>query len=382
MTFSVGAFIVTISNDIQSFATAWPKLRELEKAENARSYAFQCRDHLEIWLETIGAERHTRPLFVSVSDDAGRPVMMIALGIEKHNGVRFLGFLDGGVVDYNAPVLFGSAAGLAQADAVALWSSILRLAPAHDVVVLQKVPQYVGDIPNPFYKLAAEPWPASGYFLTLDPGHDNRALQRSTYAADNRRQRKRLSEIGELRFGIARNEREIADVFDTFVRQKSRRYAETGAHNGLDVPAKRAYYSALAQRLSNGNGVQLSYLSVDHQIVATHWGLVAGRRFYYLMPAYEAGIWRKFSPGRLLMEELVAWSYDNGIEAFDLGIGDEEYKLKWRAQAIALSGGLIPITIVGRTYCAVVQARGALKRRLPPGVIRVIKSLQTKTHKS
>jgi len=59
MTFSVGAFIVTISNDIQSFATAWPKLRELEKAENARSYAFQCRDHLEIWLETIGAERHS-----------------------------------------------------------------------------------------------------------------------------------------------------------------------------------------------------------------------------------------------------------------------------------------------------------------------------------
>ncbi|MGD0864152.1 MAG: GNAT family N-acetyltransferase, partial [Rhizomicrobium sp.] len=380
--FSVRGFIVTISNDIQSFAPAWPKLRELEKAENARSYAFQCRDHLEIWLETIGAERQTRPLFVSVSDDAGHPVMMIPLGIEKHNGVRFLGFLDGGVVDYNAPVLFGSAAGLAQADAVALWSSILRLAPAHDVVVLQKVPQYVGDIPNPFYKLAAEPWPASGYFLTLDPGHDNRALQRSTYAADNRRQRKRLSEIGELRFGIARNEREIADVFDTFVRQKSRRYAETGADNGLDVPAKRAYYSALAQRLSNGNGVQLSYLSVDHHIVATHWGLVAGRRFYYLMPAYEAGIWRKFSPGRLLMEELVAWSYDNGIEAFDLGIGDEEYKLKWRAQAIALSGGLFPITIVGRTYCAVVQARGALKRRLPPGVIRVIKSLQTKTHKS
>jgi CelD/BcsL family acetyltransferase involved in cellulose biosynthesis len=245
---------------------------------------------------------------------------------------------------------------------------------------LSNIPQYVGDIPNPFYRLAGKPWSTSGYYLPLNP--ENQTSQQSTYAADSRRQRKRISEIGELRLGIAQRPSEIDHVFKAFVRQKSRRYHETGAQNGLDVPAKRAYYSTLAQRLSNGHGVQLSYLCVNDDIVATHWGLVAGRRFYYLMPAYEAGVWRRYSPGRLLMEELVAWSNANGIEVFDLGIGDEEYKFKWGAKSIALSGGLFPRTLVGEIYCASMRIRGALKRHLPPGVIHAIKSLIWKTHRS
>ena len=78
------------------------------------------------------------------------------------------------------------------------------------------------------------------------------------------------------------------------------------------------------------------------------------------------------------MEELVCWSHDNGIEVFDLGIGDEEYKLKWRAKALALSGGLIPHTIVGQIYCAAMRFRKALKSRLSPSMIRTIRSLRVK----
>jgi len=377
-TFSCGAFVVTVSNDILSFVEHWPTLSELNHVANVRSYAFQCRDHLEIWLETIGHQRRTSPFFVSVTEKSGNPVMMIPLGVEKHRGIRFLGFLDGGVADYNAPVLFGAAEKLDHVDIRNLWNAICRAAPPFDVALLEKISQYVDGFRNPFYEISPGRWPVSGYYLTLQPGGDNDALQRSSYAADNRRQRKRISEIGEFKFRIARDRSEIDDVFETFVRQKSRRYMETGAENGLDVPAKRSYYSTLAQRLSNGYGVQLSYLSLGDDIIATHWGLVAGRRFYYLMPAYEAGVWRKFSPGRLLMEELVCWSHDNGVEVFDLGIGDEEYKLKWRAKALALSGGLIPHTIVGQIYCAAMRFRKALKSRLSPSMIRTIRSLRVK----
>jgi CelD/BcsL family acetyltransferase involved in cellulose biosynthesis len=75
---------------------------------------------------------------VSVTEKSGNPVMMIPLGMEKHRGIRFLGFLDGGVADYNAPVLFGAAEKLDHVDIRNLWNAICRAAPPFDVVAARK----------------------------------------------------------------------------------------------------------------------------------------------------------------------------------------------------------------------------------------------------
>jgi CelD/BcsL family acetyltransferase involved in cellulose biosynthesis len=369
-----GSFVMDTSDDIRSFEGSWPAMPQLDARKDIKAYAFQCCDHLSVWMETIGAMRRVRPFFVSIRNERGDPVMMIPLGVEIHRGIRVLGFLDGGIADYNAPVIYDAARRLSRSDVLALWGAICRAAPAFDVALLQKIPRFVQDQPNPLCELAPERWPASGYYLSLPPGEGDRVLERSSYCADNRRQRKRISEIGFLKFGIARSDGEIARVFEAFVRQKSRKYREMGSPNGLEVPAIRSYYMTLARKL--GDGVQLSYMSVNDEIVSTHWGLIAGRRFYYLMPAYEGGDWRRFSPGRLLMEELVAWSCRNGIETFDLGIGDEPYKLHWRAESSELGGGMHPRTVVGRIYCASVRFRRALKQRLPRKMIASVRALQ------
>lgn len=65
------------------------------------------------------------------------------------------------------------------------------------------------------------------------------------------------------------------------------------------------------------------------------------------MPSYEGGDWRRFSPGRLLNEYLIEWSFSNGINVFDFGIGDEDYKKDYCDVVVRLSQAMIPRTVHG-----------------------------------
>ncbi|MGH6875744.1 MAG: GNAT family N-acetyltransferase [Rhizomicrobium sp.] len=364
-------FAVQVCDDLRVFAGVWPVLADLAAREDVRSYPFQCRDHLEIWLETIGAACGIAPFFAKVSDRSGAPLMLIPLGIRRLAGIRILEFMDAGVADYNAPVLYRGATGLSPPEARALWTSVCRAAPAFDIAVLQKIPEFVAEFRNPLYDLATDSWPDSGHHLILEPAGGD-LLQSRRESRDSQRRRARLSEIGKLEFRIARGDGDIGRAFDTFVRQKSRQYRETLGRDGFDVPGQELYYLSSTRKLPEGS-VQLSYLSVGTEIIATAWCLIAGRRFYYMMCAYEDGAWRKFAPGRLLLEELIGWACRNGMEAFDFGIGDETYKLRWRQNSLALAGAVEPRTWAGQLYRAGMDARALLKKRLPAPLVKAIK---------
>jgi CelD/BcsL family acetyltransferase involved in cellulose biosynthesis len=366
-------FAIECADDPREFGALWPDLSNLACFADARAYPFQCRDHLEIWLETIGLAAGVRPFFAKVSDAAGRPLMLLPLGLRRASGIRVLGFLDCGVADYNAPVLFRDATQLSPAQTRALWIAVCRAAPPFDVAVLTKMPERVADFVNPLYSLATLSCPQSGHQIPL-LGVPAGMLQSKHDAKETKRRRTRLSELGDVRFRIARSDSEIEQVFAIFLRQKSAQYRERTGSEGFDVPGQRAYYLSLAKRLADC-GVELASLGVDAEIIATAWCLIAGRRFYYMMCAHEGGAWGKFGPGRLLLEDLIERAQRDGLEAFDLGIGDEDYKLRWNQTTLALADAFEPLTVRGRLYCAAVATREAVRNRLPNPLRKAAKTI-------
>lgn len=365
-------FVLETAESPRAFADLWPDLASLAGRPQVRAYPFQCRDHLEIWLDTIGRACSVRPLFVKVTAAEGAPLMLLPLGIRRQLGVRILTFLDCGVADYNAPVLFRAAAGLSSREVRAVWRSVLSTTQDFDIALLEKIPELVGDFKNPFFALGTQRWPQSGHVVALSG--DITKLQSNDQRRDGARKRRRLEEQGAVAFRIAEEPQEIDDVFDVFLRQKSAHYRETLDTEGFDVPGQIAYYHTLARRLS-GRGAHLFYLSVSGEIVATVWCLASGRRLYYMMPAYARGQWRKYSPGRLLLEDLVVWAAENGFEVLDFGIGNEEYKQRWSASELSLSGAGFPTTPRGYVYRAAAATREALRNRLPPPVRRFVKRI-------
>jgi CelD/BcsL family acetyltransferase involved in cellulose biosynthesis len=353
-----------VSADIDDFRQFWPTSGETGAA---RRHAFQNADFLQTWCATIGEARLTEFVFVGIFTARGQPVMFLPLGIETHAGLRMLTWLDGGVVDYNCPVLYPASQNLTAAEVAALWAALRRLLPPLDMMLLEKMPEEVDGFRNPLLALGASRYPHSGYVTTLAlpvagkpdtaGGSCGDGGLHLPFAQDTRRNLRRLGKMGILSFQQAGTAAERDRFLAAMIRQKTRRYIETRGTDSFDRPGYRAFFRQATERFAESGLLHLSAVLLDDRILATHWGYVAGSRFYYLMPSYEGGEWPRYSPGRLLLHWLMNWAARNGIATFDQGIGDEAYKARYCDRIIALSQIETAFTLKGQVYLAFRRAR-------------------------
>ncbi len=336
------------------FAAARPAWDALEA--EARFYAFQSYEWLALWYEHLGQRQGFVPWLVLV-EHAGRPLMLLPLGRRWRFAGR-LEWLGYDVTDYHGPVLHPASADLAPAEFAALWADVLDHLTGVDCVNLVRQPPQVHGLPNPFAALPGA-WPSDTSFAaTLGPDWPAWYEQRIKKAlrADSQRQRRRLAELGTLRFAVAGDAAACDAVMDLVVQQKSRRYAETNARNYFVGAGYEAFYRAAA-RLRRAH---LATLWLDDRPLAAHFGLVDDRRFYYLLPSFAGGEWQKFSTGRLLLEHLLAGAIARGLTVFDFTIGGEAYKRDWCDVEMPLYSVVTPRTVTGRLFAAA-------KRRLLKG---------------
>ena len=332
-----------MSHDIDAFAPDWPSLAHGGASSH---YVFQTSDVLKIWQRTIGAARRILPCYVRLASPSDETLILAALGIEERRGVKVLVALDGGVSDYNAPIVFAGAESISPAS----LRRYLHLAlPAFDAAVLEKLPGRIGARPNPLVGEGARP-ANSFYAIDLAPDWQTFAATRLHRPKDSRRKRRRLAELGGVRLIVAETQAERKRLFAAFMRQKTARYIAKNGADGFERPGYRAYFAQMTDELHPRGHVNLSALEVAGEIVATHWGLVSGKRFYCLMLAYEACAAARYSVASLLVEELVKWSFANGLETFDLGAGQANWKNRFGAQRRALMQTEEAVSPLGWAY--------------------------------
>ena len=114
-------------------------------------------------------------------------------------------------------------------------------------------------------------------------------------------------------------------ILETTLAQKARQYRAAGRLNLFAIDCYSEFYRRMTTRHHPSGLVHVAALVLDEQALATHWGCVHNGRFVYLMPSYDAA-WGKLSPGRLLLDHLIEWSFCQGLREFDFTIGDEPYK--------------------------------------------------------
>jgi CelD/BcsL family acetyltransferase involved in cellulose biosynthesis len=116
----------------------------------------------------------------------------------------------------------------------------------------------------------------------------------------------------------------------------------------------------MIERFAASGSVQMSAFTADDVPLASHWGIVARQRFYSLMPAYEAGEWAKYSPGMIHLEEMILWAIENGLQTFDLGVGDEPYKLGIETGQLQLYRAETAHSLTGRAFLVYLNSRRLL----------------------
>ena len=70
-------------------------------------------------------------------------------------------------------------------------------------------------------------------------------------------------------------------------------------------------------------------LKINDEIISSNIGILDAKRFFYYMPVVFSKKYNSFSPGKLLIHELIKWSKENQVTVFDFGIGEVNYKKYW-----------------------------------------------------
>lgn len=316
-------FTIDVHDRIDQVSAEWPPGGY---DTEARCHAFQTVTFLQTWQATYGVAYGAKLCLVEVRDASGRPVLMIPLMINRQRGSRVLAFTDYGVSDYNAPVLFPTSIVWTRRSAHALWQQIVARLPAVDLVLFDKMPEKVRDLANPLYLLSDEPNAESCHLTNLDqPVADIEKAVRGVRTF--KRHFRGLQRLGTCEVVIAETPEQRKAILHTLLEQKQRRFEETHVPGFEQYPEKRDFFALGTETFAAIGALHLSALLVNGQILATTWGLTQGRHYYGLFLSFEAGEWGKYSPGRVLHHQLLLHLAERGYSCFDLGIGDEEWKV-------------------------------------------------------
>lgn len=358
---------VTVTSRLADVAAIWPRA----PGDGAGLLSiFQGADFLGVWLATIGQARAVTPYLVTVADATGRPLMLLPLGIWRRQGARVLGFLDGGVSDYNAPIIFPHTPNWSTAQFAVVWRTVLASLPPVDVVVLEKMLETVGGRRNPLTSLGGAAWECSGHAVALTGRMRRRQLPN---ARASRRKLRRLSEIADTRVVIAGAPAEATPIFETLIAHKSRRFAETRVPGFESAPGQLAFYRAAIADPALSRHVCLAALMCGETAIAEQWALHSGDCLILLVCGTAGGTWNPYSPGRLLNEYLIAHAEESGLSEVDFGIGDEPYKSEYCDKRIALFGVTYAVSRRGRLVLAAQRALAEARRTRLYAAVRPLK---------
>lgn len=320
---------------------------------------FQSRRHIETVLATIGAAEDAEPVFIGVTDNAGRPVALFPFVLRRTRGLRLIEGLDFDVSDYFAPAWFDAKAPT-PAETDRIWAAVLRALPRADAVGFKKLPRLVGNRPHAlsaFRRL--RPMAAAATTLTLAPDFDP---QRLSVARDARRKLRKLEAMGKVTFTVATEPAEIEEALTQLVAFRVERFAELGRPDILTRREVRDFYRAMATTHAGRAPGHVFALRVGTEIVAAIYAFCADGVFTLIIPAISSDPrWRAGSPGLVALFQALEWSVAHGYRSFDLSVGSMHYKTRFDADEIELHEYQQPLTPAGWILVAEAGLRRLLR---------------------
>jgi CelD/BcsL family acetyltransferase involved in cellulose biosynthesis len=357
---------LTVHEDLSVVADDW---RRFEQQTDCT--VFQTFDWLTAWQHHIGARNGVQPAIVVGRDAAGDILFLLPLATEP-GLVRRLTWLGNDLCDYNAPLL-GPAfpQRVTRERFLALWSEIRALLQRqprlrHDIVALAKMPETVGAQPNPFLALDLGLNPSGAHLTHLAGTWDEfyAARRSSATRRRDRTKRKRLGEIGEVRFVNPVTTAEIACTLDALIAQKTRSFARMGVADLFARPGYREFFLDLATGPATRDLVHVSRLEVGPIVAAANLGLQFRGCYYHILASYDDGEVSRFGPGAAHLRDLMERAVDRGFTRFDFTIGDERYKLEWSDTVVKLYDHMAAATARGRPVVFFSRIVRRLKRTI------------------
>lgn len=351
---------VDVLSDLTAAEPVW---RVLEQRADF-STAYQRFDLLSAWQHEIGTREGASPYIVIALDAEQRPLLLLPLALTLTHGVRVAAFMGGKHTTFNLGLWDPDFAATATPADLARLLAELRHHGRADVLALTRQPLRWHELANPFAQWPHQPSVNDCPLLSVASPVDPTALISNSFRKRLRAKEKKLQVLSGYRCYVADTDAEITRLLDWFFKVKPLRMAEQKlpdvfAEPGVEVFVRQA---CMAKLPSGRRAIEIHALDSDDEVIALFAGVADGERFSMMFNTYTLSEHARWSPGLILMRNIIDHYAALNYRALDLGIGSDEYKRLFCKSDEPIFDSFIPLTWRGRPAADAMSAVNRAKR--------------------
>ena len=364
---------------IRDFASAETIWRAMENAQHSCT-SYQRFDFVGAWQRNVGAREGLSPFIVIAHDAERRPLMLLPLALRHAYGARCAGFMGGKHSTFNMALWdkeFAATATRADLDGL-----IAALSARHeaDVLTLHQQPLRWRDLPNPIALLPHQPSANDCPVLKMEAGAAPTTLLSKSFRQRLKGKERKLQPLPGYRYHVATTDADITRVLDWFFRIKPLRMAEQKLPDVFAEPGIEEFIrNACAASVPGGNRViDLHVLECDEEVIAIFAGVADGHRFSMMFNTYTMSVNSKYSPGLILMRNIIDHYAGQDYRALDLGIGSDDYKRMFCKDDEPIFDSFIALSHRGRLAAGVMSGLNRTKRMVKhnPALLEMAQKLR------
>lgn len=207
---------------------------------------------------------------------------------------------------------------------------------------------------------------ADSPFVDLSEGYEAFVGERARAGSDlvksvAQKARKLEREIAPMRFEAHVLDRKALTLLYQW---KAAQRARTGTVDVLSTPWMQQIVERLIEHSTGTFGGLLSVLYAGDQVAAVHFGMRSETVWHYWFAVYNHEL-QRYSPGLIILLEMLKAAPALGIRMLTLGQGDEAYKLRFATGSTQLGSGSVDCRLTRRLTNAIWYAARTASHHSP-----------------
>ena len=372
---------VNIFGDLDTAETIWRGLEDITQF----STPYQRFDFLSAWQRQVGAREGHRPFIVIAYDAERRPLLLLPLTLSHEHGVRTASFMGGKHATFNMALWdreFAAHAGAADLETLV---SAIRARCEADVLALGQQPLTWRGVPNPMALLPHQASANDCPLMKIVPEEPPTVRISSSFRRRLKGKERKLQALAGYRSHVATTDADVKRLLDWFFLIKPQRMAEQKLPNVFADPGVEEFVrdACMAKLAGGGRAIDIHALECDDEIIAIFAGVNDGHRFSMMFNTYTLSANSKYSPGLILMRDIVDHYAATGYRALDLGIGSDEYKRLFCKDDEPIFDSFIPLSLRGKLAAAAMSGVNRAKHLVKhnPALFDLAQKLRAAFHR-
>jgi len=351
---------VEIVTDFSSAEGAW---RQLESPGQLFT-AYQRYDFLRCWQRDVGTPDGATPLIAIAYDAERRPLLLLPLALKQIRGFAVASFMGGKHTTFNMALWDRDFAAIAKRADIETVLGELRRHGAADMLALSQQPLRWNDVMNPLAALKHQPSVNDCPVLNMDAGAAPQALISNSLRRRLKGKERKLKTLAGYRHYVATDDADIVRLLEWFFRVKPARMAQQRLPNVFAEKGVADFVrnTCLARRPGGGRLIDIHALECDEEIIALYAGVADGQRFSMMFNTYTLSDKARYSPGLILIRNIIDHYASLGFTSLDLGIGADDYKLLFCKQHEPVLDSFVALNSRGRVLALWLSVEAYCKR--------------------